>query len=257
MSGAFTNAGGEFYVCVTAQPNDLDQAGFEALSWVKVGNVGKLPQSGTTSNIVKYPTLDTDVVLKNKGTSDGGDGDLEVARSDTDAGQVALRAMAATKFYYATKRIATDAPSSDYTNSIFYNRGLVSGPGHPGGGNEDFILETFQFGNVQREVVVGPVAQVVPVNVLRPAISGLAKTGNVLTASFPGSYTPEATSYAYQWQHDSAGNNTYADIGGATAATFTCVVGDVGNSIRLKVTPTNGAGAGTAVFSGGTSLQIA
>src|SRR5690606_24198223 len=122
--GAFTNAGGKFYIAVTtaggtipeARPSALSEAEYEAVDWKEVGNGGSLPESGTQSNIVNYDTLGTTVTQKAKGVSDAGSGTLEVARNATDGGQIALRAAAATKFYYAFKVQLTDAPSSDYTN---------------------------------------------------------------------------------------------------------------------------------------------
>jgi hypothetical protein len=253
MGDAFINAGGKFFICTTPQPNDLTKEQFEALTWVEVKNVGSFPESGITSNIVKYDTADTDVSQKAKGVSDASGGSLELARVDTDPGQIALRAAAATKFKYATKRELTDAPSADYTNTIYYNRGVIAGPVHAGGRVEDFILETFNFGNVQREVVVGPVSQVAPTNTVKPAISGVAQTGVQLTA-YPGIWTG-GPSFAYQWQKDTGGNGTYADIAGATSAAYTPLVGNVGNSLRVKVTGTNGAGSVPA-YSAGTLVQI-
>ncbi|MBZ3690986.1 phage tail protein [Phyllobacterium calauticae] len=153
---AFTNAGGKFFICATPQPTDLTVAAFAALLWVEVKNIGSLPESGTSTNIVSYPTLDTDVTQKAKGISNAGDSTLELARDALDPGQVALRTAAATKFYYAFKRELTDAPDATHTNTVFYNRGVISGPIHNGGRNEDFILETFNLGYVQKEVVVNP-----------------------------------------------------------------------------------------------------
>lgn len=256
---AFTNAGGKFFICTTAKPTDLTQEQFEALVWVEVSNVGSLPESGTNTNVVSYDTLDTDVTQKAKGISDAGSGSLELARLDTDAGQVALRAAAGTKFNYATKRELTDAPSSDYTNTIYYNRGVITGPVHVGGRNEDFILETFTFGNNQKEIVVGPEAQVAIVNSVLPSISGAAaQTGVVLTADVGAwANTDGVTTYAYQWQADDAGNGVFADISGATAATFTAVVGNVGDALRLEITATNGEGTPVVAVSLPTQLQIA
>lgn len=255
---AFTNAGGKFYICVTPKPDDLTQEQFEALTWVEVGNVGALPESGVSSNIVSYDTIDTDVTQKNKGVSDAGSGSLEVARKDTDAGQIALRAAALTKFYYATKRELSDAPSDDYTNTIYYNRGLVVGPTHAGGRNEDFILETFQFGNVQREIVQGPEALTVPSNTVKPAISGAAVQVGVELTAFEGEWTFQPTSYTYQWQHDTSGNLTFANVAaGGTGRTYTPVVGDVGDSLRVQVTAHNGAGSSSVANSVATTPIIA
>jgi hypothetical protein len=166
---ADTNSGGKFYIAATTsgapavitptpQPDDLTQAEYEALDWVEVSNVGSLPDSGSNTNIVNYDTIDTDVTQKQKGVTDAGSGTLECARKANDPGQQALRAAGLTKFYYAFKRELTDAPDTETTNTIYYNRGLVTGPVHNGGRNEDFVLETFTLGYVQREIVVGPTA---------------------------------------------------------------------------------------------------
>lgn len=236
---AFTNAAGKFYICETPQPDDLEQEDYEALVWVEVANVGSLPESGTTTNIVSYDTLDTEVTSKAKGISDAGEGELEVAFAAEDPGQVALRTAALTKFYYATKRELTDAPSAGFTNTIFYNRGLVTGPAHAGGRNEDFVIETYTFGNVQREIVVAPEALSVPANTLRPSISGIATQGQVLTA-VEGQWTNRPTHYTYSWEGDGT------PISGATSKTYTLVVGDVGDAITVVVTAYNAAGNASA-----------
>jgi hypothetical protein len=71
-----------------------------------------------------------------------------------------------------------------------------------------------------------------------PAISGTAKAGETLTAS-PGTWTsPPATSYAYAWQRCSDAGSACADIGGATAAAYDLTSADVGNTVRVVVTPT-------------------
>lgn len=155
---AFTNAGGKFYICETPQSKDITKSEFEALTWVEITNIGQLPESGSNTNIVNYDTIDTKVTQKGKGVTDAGTGTLEVAFVGDDAGQVALRKAANTNFNYATKRELTDAPDSSHTNTIFYNRGLITGPTHSGGGVEDFVTETYTFANNQQEIVVAPAA---------------------------------------------------------------------------------------------------
>lgn len=237
----FTNAGGRFFICATPQPTDLTKEQFEALVWVEVKNVGSLPESGATTNTVSYDTVDTDVTQKAKGITNAGDGSLEVARIQTDPGQIALRAAALTKFYYATKRELTDAPDANHTNTIYYNRGLIGGPAHAGGRNEDFILETFTFGYVQREIVVGPVSLVAPTNTLLPSISGIAQDEEVLTA-IEGIWTGNP-SFTYQWQEDDSG---WTNLAAGTSRTYTVKTADVGKPIRVIVTGTNPAGSASA-----------
>jgi len=258
MAGTYTNAGGKFYICVTPKPTDLTQEQYEALTWVEVKNVGSLPESGLNTNIVSYDMINTDVTQKAKGISNAGDGSLELARIPDDPGQVALRAAAITKYYYAFKRELNDKPSADYTNTIYYNRGLVTGPVHPGGRNEDFTLETYTLGYVQSEIAVNPEADAVPTNTVKPSITGASVQVGVTLTAVEGEWTGSPTSYAYQWQHDVSGNLTFSNVSvGGTSKTYVPVVGDVGDSLRCQVTATNGAGASSAANSLATTVIIA
>ncbi|TWG90317.1 tail tube protein [Mesorhizobium sp. J18] len=160
---ANTNKGRKFYIAVDTdnttplpQPTDLTQTDYEALTWLEVKNVGSIGESGTQTNIVSYDELSTDVTQKQKGISNAGDPPVEVARNTSDPGQKAMRAAAATKYLYAFKTEDADAPDESTTNSVYYNRGLVTGPTRPNGRNEDFNLEVFTLGLIQREIVVDP-----------------------------------------------------------------------------------------------------
>lgn len=238
---ANTMKGRKLYICATPQPNDLNQAAFEALTWVEVKHVGSIGELGTSTNMVSYDELATEVTQKQKGISNAGDPQIDLARDPNDPGQILLRTAGATKFNYAFKMEDADAPTTGSSNTIYYNRGVVSGPTRPGGRNQDFILERYTLGLNQPEVVVNPTALAAPTNTTLPAISGIAQTGQVLTA-YEGVWTGAPT-FTYQWQHDTAGNNTFTNIAGATNRTFTAVAGDVGNKLRVQVTGTNAAGA--------------
>lgn len=242
-------------ICTTPQPDDLTEAGFEALVYVAIGQVGSVGETGLSTNILTYDTLTTAVSQKAKGISDAGSPEIEVARNYNDAGQVALRNAAATNFNYAFKLERNDAPDASTTNTVIYNRGLVIGPRRPNGRNEDFDLEIFQLALQQAEVVVNPEASVAPVNTLLPAISGTMSVGNTLTA-YEGKWTNDPTSFTYQWQADAAGNGVYAAISGATSSTYVLTAGEQGDSVRVVVTATNGGGS-TAANSGGTRLIAA
>jgi len=87
-----------------------------------------------------------------------------------------------------------------------------------------------------------------PANSSLPTISGLAQSGQKLTAA-PGSWTESPTSYEYQWQRcDSTGANC-APISGATAQAYTLVAADVGSTLRVAVTATNSGGNSTPASS--------
>jgi hypothetical protein len=251
---ANTYKGRKLYICATPQPNDLDQAGYEALTYTEVKHVGSIGEMGTSSNVVSYDELATEVTQKSKGIANAGDPQIDTARDPNDPGQILMRTAGNTKFVYAFKIEDADAPSAGSSNTVYYNRGIVAGPIRPGGRNQDFILERYTLGLVQKEIVVNPAALAAPTNTTLPAISGNAQTGQTLTA-YEGVWTGSPT-FTYQWQHDTAGNNTFTSIAGATSKTFTAVAGDVGNKLRVQVTGTNTAGA-TPAASAPTVPQIA
>lgn len=163
MSDPITNSGGKFYIAVDGSGNALPQASdltasaYAALTWLEVKNVGSVGETGTNTNIVSYDTLDTEVTRKGKGISNAGDPEIEVARIPNDPGQIQMRAAALTRSNYAFKYELPDAitPSTG-TGTTYYNRGLVTGPRHPNGRNEDFVLEIYALGLNQKEVVVEP-----------------------------------------------------------------------------------------------------
>lgn len=69
-------------------------------------------------------------------------------------------------------------------------------------------------------------------------VTGPILVGGLLSV-FEGAWF-NATGFTYQWQHDTAGNGIYADIGGATASTYTVQTSDTRDHIRCKVTGTDG-----------------
>jgi hypothetical protein len=151
-----TNAGGKLFICTTPQPTDLDATAYAGLTWVQIKGVGNHGETGSKTNILNYNTWDTDVIQKGKGTTDAGSPSIEVGRLATDAGQVALRAAALTNYNYAFKIERNDKPNTNVGSkpTTIYNRGLVTGPTHPNGRNEDFDLEIFTLALNQREIVV-------------------------------------------------------------------------------------------------------
>lgn len=156
---AKTLAGSKLYVCATAQNSDLNQAAFEALTWVEVKNIGSVGETGTNTNLVNYDELGTLVTQKAKGLSDAGSPPVECARNPTDPGQIIMRSIAVLTDTnnYAFKYEKNDAPTG-YTNTIHYMRGVVVGPTRPNGRVEDFDLEVFMLGLNQAEITVDPAA---------------------------------------------------------------------------------------------------
>lgn len=246
---AQTNRGRKVYIAVTspggttplACPSPLNQGQYEALDWTEVGNVGSVGESGMNENIVSYDELSTDVTQKQKGIANAGDPVIECARNPTDDGQIAMRAAAATRMIYAFKFEDADAPSVGYTNTVYYNRGVVAGPTRPNGRNEDFILENYTLGLVQREIVVNPAALSVPANVVPPSI---VTTGSDTFMALEGIWSNDPTSFAYLWEEDDTGWTAIS--GGGTTKTVTYAGS---NDLRVTVTASNGAGASSGKVS--------
>lgn len=145
MSQKATKFGSKVYVCSTNQETDLSQSGYEALTWVQVGSVGKIGDFGSNSNDLTYNTLDEPVSQHQKGVADAGSPQLEVVDLGTDAGQTILRTFGIGTNHQnmAIKIERNDKITGGGTNTIFYSRGVVSGPTYVGGGTDDFELARY------------------------------------------------------------------------------------------------------------------
>ncbi len=84
-----------------------------------------------------------------------------------------------------------------------------------------------------------------PANVSPPLITGAPNQGASLSA-VQGSWTG-SPSLADQWQRCDAGGASCVDIAGAVGPTYTVAEADVGSTIRLTETGTNGDGSAVAV----------
>lgn len=89
-----------------------------------------------------------------------------------------------------------------------------------------------------------------PRNTVLPAITGTAQVGQTLTRTTGTWVGTPAPTLATQWTANGI------DIGGATAATYVPIVGQIGQVIRVRVTGTNANGT-SFVVSNPTSAVIA
>ena len=106
------------------------------------------------------------------------------------------------------------------------------------------VSATNAYGNAIQRSWLSAIVVSVPINVDRPALSGVAKSGATLTVS-TGTWigTPEIA-HAYQWRRCDADGNNCADVGGSTGATYVLSPADVGKRVHGRVTGTNGYGSG-------------
>lgn len=150
-----TNSGATLSICVTAQPTRLaDATAYAALTWVPIAHVGSVGEMGVNQNILNYDTWDDPEVQKAKGMIDGGSPDVELSADPSDAGQDALRVAAGINIPHAFRIVRNNKLTVGGTGRIEYVRALVVGPRRPNGRNEDFDLEIFKLGVVQKEIIV-------------------------------------------------------------------------------------------------------
>ena len=85
---------GSTFAIATGEPATVDQAGYEALTFVEVGNVATIGGTGDThADITPPPDLKTGRQLHFTGASDGGEVAITIHTEDfADTGQDAVRA---------------------------------------------------------------------------------------------------------------------------------------------------------------------
>ncbi len=86
-----------------------------------------------------------------------------------------------------------------------------------------------------------------PVVSTPPSITGLAQAGQTLTALVGVWAGVAPLSYVFQWQHCDPAGVVCADIAGATGSTYTVAPADVGATLRVVVTVSDGTDSTPAV----------
>ena len=102
------------------------------------------------------------------------------------------------------------------------------------------------------------ITDIAPTNTAIPVVTGVARTGETLTAS-RGSWTSApsgSTTYTYQWKRATTSGGTYSNIGSATSRTYELTDTDIDKYIKVAVIATNSIGASTAALSAATSVVV-
>lgn len=152
-----TLLGTKVSISTTSVSKNANLAAVSALTYDPIDSVGNLGDYGITPNNVNYNTLGRPLVSKSKGVQDGGDMNIEVAYLFDDPGQIRLRQAADTKYNWCIKVEYADAPGEDWSNTVRYIIGIVSGPVNLGGGPDDFNRQQFTVGLNAVPFTVDPV----------------------------------------------------------------------------------------------------
>jgi hypothetical protein len=137
-----TASGSKFYIGPVTNELD-DAAGMAALTWVEVGEVETLGEFGDEASTVTFASIGDGRVRKLKGARDAGTMEITVGRDPRDAGQIAMKAAERTKFQYAMRVTAADAPDENDTDSVYYFLALVSSARDNYGENDNVVRTTF------------------------------------------------------------------------------------------------------------------
>jgi alpha-tubulin suppressor-like RCC1 family protein len=92
-----------------------------------------------------------------------------------------------------------------------------------------------------------------PASTALPKISGQAIGGQKLSEAH-GSWTPAPTGYAYQWERCNRTGAGCGTITGATRQTYTLGTADIGSTIRVRETASDGGATTTAATSEATAV---
>lgn len=90
-------------IATTSGVATQDLAGFQAKTYVEVGEVTSIGDFGAKYNVTNHSPLANPIIQKFKTTKDNGKGSFEFANKTTDAGQVAMKAASDSYSAFAIK----------------------------------------------------------------------------------------------------------------------------------------------------------
>lgn len=103
-----------------------DTSTYAALTgWKEIGEVESIGEFGDSASAINFTSLSKSRVRKRKGARDAGDVSVVCANIPDDEGQLAAITAEGTRFTYAFKVVANDAPDADGSESEFYFGALV------------------------------------------------------------------------------------------------------------------------------------
>jgi hypothetical protein len=145
-------------ICATTQTDrNLNQAGFEALTFIEAGKIVTHPAlSVDETNVSQNYT--TGLGIHMKGAKIGMSTEVVFGPDDADTGQAAFETASRTRFWYAIKQEWSNAPSATTTNTIVYCLVQVRRGATNGGGVDDPVVITYPLDVQSDPIIVDPEA---------------------------------------------------------------------------------------------------
>lgn len=149
---ASTTTGWKLFIGPVRATTVDTEAKFAALTpYVEIGEVNNLSEIGDESASVAVSSIGAARNRTLKGARTAAVQNLVVNRDPLDPGQIALLAAEKTKFEYAFKLVAADAPDEDYADSVFYYSALVMSNRTQLNGNDAVTMRAFNLA-IQTEI---------------------------------------------------------------------------------------------------------
>ena len=243
MSRLFATAGSKLFIgaAMAFAGTDLVASDFNSQSWTEVKGTTDLGQIGDTAQIITSSQVGSGRDRKIKGTRNAGQMQVMVDLDYSDPGQLALVAAEKTSNSYAFRLVMNDAPAGGTPSERFFVAFVASAAEQLGQANSATQLQASLEIDSNIALKASTVSGDAPTNSVLPAITGTAAEDETLTAS-TGTWAGTAPiAYAYQWF--SGGES----IPGANSSTYVVQADDVGNTITVMVTASNGVGTASAI----------
>lgn len=138
------SAGAKIYIGPVTAASTV--SAYAALTWVEVQGIETVGEFGDAASQITFTGIGDNRVRKLKGPYDAGDVTVTAAWAPRDAGQIAMRTAAGTKFSYAIKVTFEDSPDANDTDSVFYFHAKVMSAKKSVGGASDVLKETYTLG---------------------------------------------------------------------------------------------------------------
>lgn len=122
-----SSAGSTLAICAS-QPSTYDASGYNALTWTSVGEVTNIGEFGRMYELLKHNAIAVRSTVKKKGTYDEGQLALQLGLDTDDAGQILMKAAAASDNDYSIRVVTQNGDKYYMQAQVMSFKPNVGGP---------------------------------------------------------------------------------------------------------------------------------